>query len=65
MRIIIGQSKLVEDLTCADLDLIITAEHIADFKKLVARGTNTWPDAPPAIKQLHDLLYHGRILQKY
>lgn len=65
MIIIVGESKSVTDLTNAPLTLHIDPEHFAAFKQLVARGCNTWQNAPAAIQELHDLLYHGRILQQY
>lgn len=38
---------------------------IENFKALIRRGLNTWDDAPPELKQLGDMLDHGRILQTY
>jgi len=41
------------------------AESVAAFKKLLARACNTWDDAPPEIKELHDRIIHGKDLQDY
>lgn len=35
------------------------------FKILVQRALNCWPDAHPELKELGDMLMHGRILQDY
>lgn len=65
MRIIVGGSQYVDELANPNFVIDVPAEHIPAFKLLVARGANTWADAPREIKELHDLLYHGKILQKY
>lgn len=36
-----------------------------DFKVLVQRGSNLWPDAPPKIKEFADLVTNGEVLQDY
>lgn len=38
---------------------------IKEFKELVQRGTNLWPDASPDIKEFADLVTNGRVLQDY
>lgn len=46
--------------------VIVVAEHnVEAFKKLIARGINTWDSAPPDIKEFHDLVINGEILQNY
>ena len=40
-------------------------EDAEAFKELVQRGSNLWPDAPAAIKELADLVTNGEILQPY
>lgn len=35
------------------------------FQELIQRGANLWPDAPPEIKALADLITNGRIMQDY
>lgn len=45
--------------------VVIPKESFAAFSKLVARGVNTWPDAPADIHELHDLIVNGKILQDY
>lgn len=38
---------------------------IKEFKELVQRGTNLWPDASPDIKEFADLVTNGKVLQDY
>lgn len=40
-------------------------EHEAEFKKLVQRGINLWPDASPVLKEFSDMVTNGEILQDY
>lgn len=50
-----------------DEDLIIwaTKAHVDAIKQMVHRATNLWPDAPPEIKELADLITVGHIQQNY
>jgi hypothetical protein len=43
----------------------VEADSLANFIELVRRGANLWPDAPPEIKEFHDMLRHGKVLQDY
>lgn len=43
----------------------VSVESAKDFKALVARALNTFPDAPVELKELHDLLLFGELLQDY
>ena len=43
----------------------ITSESIEDFTKMVNRALNTWDEAPKDLKELGDMLVHGKILQDY
>jgi len=45
--------------------LVIHGSNIAPFKELVQRALNCWPNAHPALKELGDMLTHGKILQDY
>ena len=36
-----------------------------NFKLMVRRALNTWDDAPQELKELGDMLDHGKILQDY
>lgn len=36
-----------------------------DFQELIQRGANLWPDAPPHIKELADLITNGKVMQDY
>lgn len=50
----------------AVLNLYIREEHFAKFKELIQRGANLWPDAPPYIKELADIITNdGTIQQDY
>jgi len=51
----------------ADDDLIIwsTKQHLEAIKQMVHRAVNTWPDAPPEIKELADLVTVGHVQQDY
>jgi len=42
-----------------------TAEEYTQFQMLVQRGANLWPDAPPAMKRLADLVTSGKVMQDY
>ena len=40
-------------------------ESRAAFTLMVQKALNCWPDAHPALKELGDMLTHGRVLQDY
>lgn len=44
---------------------ILNAEDWKLFQELVQRGSNLWPDAPPQIKELADLVTNGKVMQDY
>lgn len=37
---------------------------LAAFKELIQRGTNLWPDAPPEIKAMADLVLNDGVIQQ-
>ena len=46
----------------------IVADTAFDFlllQELVQRGSNLWPDAPPQIKKIADIVTSGKIMQNY
>lgn len=43
----------------------VTRSSIAEFKELVHRATNLWPDSSAAIKTFSDEVIHGKVLQNY
>jgi hypothetical protein len=43
----------------------VDADSLSIFTELIRRGANLWPDAPAEIKEFHDMLRHGRVLQNY
>lgn len=45
--------------------IAVSDDSLSNFKELVFRATNLWPDAPPEIKEFADMFTHGRILQDY
>lgn len=50
-----------------DKTFIIVVEPISaeSFQELIQRGSNLWPDAPPAIKEFADIITNGKIMQDY
>lgn len=49
-------------------DTLIIRVHKEDkaaFKETIARACNVWPDAPVEIKEMHDMVIHGELLQDY
>ena len=36
-----------------------------DLDELLFRAVNCWPNAPVPIKELNDIVRHGRVLQDY
>jgi hypothetical protein len=45
--------------------IAITEDSIESFTKMVNRALNTWDEAPKDLKELGDMLVHGKILQDY
>ena len=51
-----------------DLDgihIAVTAESLSSFKQLIDRALNCWDSAPKELKELGDMLTHGRITQDH
>lgn len=42
-----------------------TAEDYAILQTIFQRAGNLWPDAPPAAKQIIDLVTNGKVMQDY
>lgn len=40
-------------------------ESFVAFSEMVRRALNCWPDAHPELKELGDMLMHGKVLQDY
>jgi len=59
MKVVISPDYL--DLVLIELDKV----GLENMKLILARACNVWPDAPPEIKEYHDTLIHGRVLQDY
>lgn len=47
------------------LKLGIVGDSIPRVKEALRRALNTWPDCHPELKELSDLLEHGKVLQDY
>ena len=48
------------------LTVIIDGEEsLSQFRKIVQRGTNLWPDAHPDVKAFADIVTNDKILQDY
>lgn len=45
--------------------IVDDATDLVAFKELIQRGANLWPDAPPAIKSLADMVTNGKEMQPY
>lgn len=58
-----GSSTLVDKTT--SLSMHINEAEVFEFKQLIFRGINNSPDASPAMKELYDIITHGRVLQDY
>lgn len=58
-----GSSTLTDSGT--SLRIYINGPDYEAFKALVFRGLNNHPDAPVSMKQLYDILHHGKPLQDY
>ncbi len=44
---------------------VTTPNSLANFTQLVNRALNCWDEAPKELKELGDMLTHGRITQEY
>lgn len=53
------------DPESSNLAITITDESIDNFKILIDRALNCWPDAPGELKDLGDILTHGRVTQDH
>lgn len=49
----------------SSLELVISGASLERFKTLVNRALNVWDAAHPEMKELGDMLTHGRITQDY
>jgi hypothetical protein len=47
------------------IQIILTDDSKEHFTTAMNRALNCWPDAPPELKELADMLNHGKILQDY
>lgn len=45
--------------------VVISSSSWGDFQKLVSRAMNCWPDASIELKEFHDVVVHGGLLQNY
>ncbi len=63
--ITVHRVKDKDELTLALTIVIDSAESLKQFKELVQRATNLWPDAHPDIKDFADLVTNEKIFQDY
>ena len=47
-----------------ELLISVHTMHAAAFRELVQRGANLWPDAPPYIKELADIITNNGVVQQ-
>lgn len=55
----------VEELVNGSLRIEVEKESIPEFKELVHRATNLWPDASPDVKKFADVITIGKPMQDY
>jgi hypothetical protein len=48
-----------------EIILTVSEDSLPWFKEAIRRALNTWPDAHPELKELGDMLMHGKVLQDY
>ena len=53
------------EFTPQGLGIDVPIELIPQFKQLISKALNSFPDAHPALKELGDMLTHGKVLQDY
>lgn len=53
------------DSSIGELKISVTEESIPDFTALINRALNCWDSAPKDLKELGDLITHGRITQDH
>lgn len=51
-----------DDVVCLTIIGPTMKKH---FTNLIAKGLNTYDQAHPLLKEMYDLLEHGRVLQDY
>lgn len=61
VRVSRGQRENIETIHIS----LSSEESISAFKEAIRRATNCWPDAHPEMKELADMLEHGKVLQNY
>lgn len=47
------------------IKISITEDSLSNFEQLIQRGLNCWDSAPKEIKDLGDMLTHGRVTQDH
>lgn len=60
------ESRIVDGTGTAAKCIVATTD--ADWKlvqQILFRATNLWPDAPPQVKRISDIITNGKILQDY
>lgn len=60
-----GTEFRVQKTDVGDISVSCSSALAPEFKKLVQRGINLWPDAPAEIKRLADVVTVGQVMQDY
>lgn len=57
--------SIVIDKRSFQTHLVVDNNLLPQFKKLISKALNAYPDCHPALKEFGDMLEHGKILQDY
>lgn len=49
----------------SEIHISVTEDSLQSFEKLIYRGLNCWDTAPAELKELGDMLTHGRVTQDH
>lgn len=57
--------SIVIDKRSFQTHIVVDNNLLPQFKKLISKALNAYPDCHPALKEFGDMLEHGKILQDY
>lgn len=60
-----AQAHRKPDGSIGELKISVTEESLPDFISLINRALNCWDTAPRELKELGDLITHGRVTQDH
>lgn len=52
-------------LSTQSITIVVPSEHMAEFKKMINRAFNCWPDASPELKEFADRITNDKPMQDY